>query len=62
MDNYNVLDGEDDVKAGILLDKAMTEIYNILREEYDARTSREAIEETIIANEYTFLENGNMFN
>ena len=37
-------------------------IYRSLSKEYDYQTSEEAILDTIKANEYTFLEDGSIFN
>lgn len=48
---------EDDFRNSILEDYRI-----MLQKEYEYLTSREAIIETIEANEYTLLENGKMFN
>ena len=43
--------------------KSILEDYSIiLQKEYEYLTSREAVEETIEANDYHFTENGNLFN
>lgn len=44
-----------------LLDSTMEEFLSQLRKEYEYLTDREAIEDTIQANEYQFLENGSLF-
>lgn len=49
-------DGEADIAQA--LREFMDWIYKMLRDEYDGLVSDEAVDDAIIANEYTFLENG----
>lgn len=57
---YDLRKGEDEAEEML---KELSEDYkNILNEDYEYRTTREAIIETIKANEYTFEENGKLNN
>jgi hypothetical protein len=51
----------EDLLTGLLKDIANNALTDI-RNDYDSLTSRDAIVETIEANDYTFLEDGTMFN
>lgn len=52
----------DNDKLSDCIHSRLEDFISMLREQWDYCTSREAIIETIEANEYTFLENGKMFN
>jgi hypothetical protein len=61
--NYEYEFNEETEEAVInLLKDFMRWIYKALQKDYDYLTSREAIIDTIKANDYTFLENGKIFN
>ena len=55
------LKGEQEGQMTACLEELIGELLSMLRKDYEYLTSREAIEETIRANEYTFLENGQLF-
>lgn len=48
-------------RANDALNNKLSEFLDILKQEYEYLTSKEAIIETIEANEYEFLENGEIF-
>ena len=55
-------DEEDEDLENDYKNELLEEYLSILTKEYEYLTSLEAIVETIQSNEYTFLENGTMFN
>lgn len=53
--------GDEEAKMQDCLDQFSEELLSMLRSEYEGATSREAIIDTINANEYDFTEDGELF-
>ena len=60
-DNYDIFDEELKDLLFELRDDILQDYLNILRNEYEYRTSEEAIIETIEANDYDFTEDGKLY-